>query len=1432
MTQSSTNNVYMPFTPKGEASFNTVGLFTYLRTYARRKDDSDPNSLIESWEECLTRVVLATNNQLNVGFTNEEQQELFDLLYNLKCSVAGRFLWQLGTRTVDTNGLLSLQNCFQQDTKFWTSEGLKSFKDFNNGDKVVIRGKNKWMDATVLSFGEQQLYELTLGTKGAHRKIYTTANHRWLAKTKVGDGVFNFKEKLTTELRSGWTLQTFAKRTNFNRIEMCAVGIQHGIVFGDGHKLSNVDCCGITLCGDKKQDLSPYFFSVRKDNNMITGLPCTWKDLPSLTMNKEYLYGFLAGLFATDGSISNSSCMSMSSANISVLEWIKNAFMKLDVLTGPIKLLRETNPFNGEYNPCYSILIYRYHLPQEFFIRESQRSRFKSVSGNQNWKVIDVKPTNRVETVWCVSEPIYEEFTLEDGILTKNCSSVVIDEPVEPFKWAMNFLMLGAGVGFRVLPEDVAKLPIVKNALITRKDTHDADHIVPDSREGWIGLLGKVLKAHFYSGKSFSYSCVLLRSKGAPIKGFGGLASGPEVLCEGMSKISDILNKRVGKQIRPIDALDIMNIIGMIVVSGNVRRSALLALGDCKDEEYLRAKRWDLGNVPNYRAYSNNSVICNDIEDVLNNDEFWQGYEGNGEPYGLINLDLMRSCGRLGETQYPDPNVACVNPCCFHEDTLIAVADGRNAVTIKQLADEDKDVPVYSMNPVTGEIEIKWGRAPRVSGHNQKLLRIVLDNDSFIDVTPFHKFYTMDGREVRADELIQGDSLPKFYKASYKSRDEQSYYNVRTQAFWNDRTQTNYGTGEHILIGKFFHAEEWDMAQQLYVESNMENRLKPIVHHKDHNKTNNSPENLEIISWGEHSAEHASDRVFSEEGRKNLSEKMKKQKKEWDVKNADSFEIESGLRTIRISDTQVDVILTCEGCKEEFQVPKRKRGISYCSTRCSNICKNAIASSLKSNRIVRDSNAYKNFQKQIEVYESLGKDVQKKQWELECKERGVSFRFQTSTPNKWIAKNWVDFKARVVNEKFKKEQWHKQIMTYKDLQQNGDVTQEEWEIECGNRGIVYSFILDTDDNYCARNWEDFQQLADDYNHRVKSIIELDGEHTVYNMTIEDNHTMSIITHIEKDENGNIVKYTGVQAKNSEQNLESGESCCLAELYLPNISTRDELFLCAKYLYRICKHSLTLPCADSKKTEEIVHRNMRMGLGVTGYLQATEEQRSWLSSCYEMLREFDNEYSNSKGFPRSIKLCTVKPSGTLSLLAGVTSGVHPGFARYYIRRVRIASESPLVTLAKKNGYPVEFVRNFDGTNNHDTMVISFPYSLPEGTILAKECTAVQQLEFAKRLQTEWSDNSISITCYYRRGELDSIKEWLRINYNHSVKSVSFLLHSDHGFDQAPLEEITKEVHDEMVRVSKPIKSTEGICYVEKDEEYIGESECVGGSCPVK
>jgi ribonucleoside-diphosphate reductase alpha chain/ribonucleoside-triphosphate reductase len=155
-----------------------------------------------------------------------------------------------------------------------------------------------------------------------------------------------------------------------------------------------------------------------------------------------------------------------------------------------------------------------------------------------------------------------------------------------------------------------------------------------------------------------------------------------------------------------------------------------------------------------------------------------------------------------------------------------------------------------------------------------------------------------------------------------------------------------------------------------------------------------------------------------------------------------------------------------------------------------------------------------------------------------------------------------------------------------------------------------------------------------------------------------------------------------------------------------------------------------------------------------------------------------------------------------------------------------SSSELVKVARSHGYHVEPVRNFDGTEDHGTSVVSFPCSFPEGTVFAGDVTAVYQLDVIKRLQEEWSDNAVSVTIYYRKEELPQIKQWLSENY-FNVKSVSFLLHNDHGFDQAPMEEITKEQYEEMAAKVTPITSL-----VSLNMDDVDIQDCEGGACPVR
>ena len=244
------------------------------------------------------------------------------------------------------------------------------------------------------------------------------------------------------------------------------------------------------------------------------------------------------------------------------------------------------------------------------------------------------------------------------GVALNNCWFVTSEDWMN-FVTAQDLLMLGGGVGMSVEHRFTSKLPkIKKNVRVIHRATKDAMFIVPDSREGWCELIRRTLEAFFVTGKSFEYSTVCIRGAGERINGFGGTASGPIPLITLVEKLCGILQAREGRNIRPIDAMDILCAIGEMVVAGNVRRSAIIILGDAFDKEYLKAKRWDLGPIPNQRDKANLSVVCDDVEDL--HPLFWQTYE-KGEPFGIVNRANIQAFGRMGEKR--KDSAIGVNPC-------------------------------------------------------------------------------------------------------------------------------------------------------------------------------------------------------------------------------------------------------------------------------------------------------------------------------------------------------------------------------------------------------------------------------------------------------------------------------------------------------------------------------------------------------------------------------------------------------------------------------------------------------------------------------------------------------------------------------------------------------------------------------------------------
>lgn len=239
-----------------------------------------------------------------------------------------------------------------------------------------------------------------------------------------------------------------------------------------------------------------------------------------------------------------------------------------------------------------------------------------------------------------------------------NCGFVsttnLANDFAEPFCWLMDMLMMGCGIGF-----DTRGAGQVR---IQAPDVSHVVHVVPDTREGWVELIRRVLNS--FVGKdtfpaSVDYSEV--RKLGAPLKTFGGTASGPGPLMDLVASLQQLLCRRVGDLITSVDITDICNLIGRCVVAGNIRRSSELALGSPDDIKFLGMKDPDVypEELRGWRWASNNSVSA-----TVGMDYSGIGWltAKNGEP-GYIWLDSARKYGRMGDERYPDPGVMGFNPC-------------------------------------------------------------------------------------------------------------------------------------------------------------------------------------------------------------------------------------------------------------------------------------------------------------------------------------------------------------------------------------------------------------------------------------------------------------------------------------------------------------------------------------------------------------------------------------------------------------------------------------------------------------------------------------------------------------------------------------------------------------------------------------------------
>jgi ribonucleoside-triphosphate reductase (thioredoxin) len=264
----------------------------------------------------------------------------------------------------------------------------------------------------------------------------------------------------------------------------------------------------------------------------------------------------------------------------------------------------------------------------------------------------------------------------------------------------------------------------------------------------------------------------------------------------------------------------------------------------------------------------------------------------------------------------------------------------------------------------------------------------------------------------------------------------------------------------------------------------------------------------------------------------------------------------------------------------------------------------------------------------------------------------------------------------------------------------------------------------------------------------------------------------------------------------EQTLESYELCNLVETFPSRHADLNEYLHTIKYAYLYAKAVTLLPTHDPR-TNAVMMRNRRIGVSQTGIVENIQKvgfraHIDWCETAYQRIRHWDSLYSDWLCVPRSIKVTTVKPSGTVSLLPGCTPGIHFPHAEFYLRRVRVSKSSDIWPIMEEAGYLVEP----DAYERQNTMVISFPVHEPHFVKRKQDVSIWEQLELAAAMQAKWSDNAVSVTVTVRPEEARDLPMALAM-YEKRLKTVSFLpLRGDQIYAQAPYEEITREQYEKL------------------------------------
>ncbi len=503
------------------------------------------------------------------------------------------------------------------------------------------------------------------------------------------------------------------------------------------------------------------------------------------------------------------------------------------------------------------------------------------------------------------------------------------------------------------------------------------------------------------------------------------------------------------------------------------------------------------------------------------------------------------------------------NPCSVG-DTLVSVADGRNFVSIKQLAEEGKDIPVYSLDN-NGKLVIRTMRNPRITGYNKQIYKVTLEGGHTIRVTGNHKFRLKDGSYVETKDLKFGDSLHILTK--YQSSIEEIFPSSNSRSsdyYWLNNGEFKSNKSEHRFI--------YEQLNNTKIETGN------VIHHRDFNSLNNNLNNLNLMTKEEH------DKYHSEfiKGEKNPYHKMSD---EWKFNFAShKGETNSNFSGISNDEIKNHAILLTKKLNRRFS---KKDWIEYAKeynlpqyfSDCRKfnviLLSKLVASELNIEFIHNDPRLVKSYQNalnnnyntkiedNIVFVEKICENCNKPFW-IDYQRREISFCSHECALNHINTNgNIKNKRSKSINDTYNnkgQDNKYNQLKIFKDLEfkLNRAPLLKEWEENCKNNNIPYR--LNT--KYGFKSFSELKNESEYFNHKVISV-ELDGFEDVYNGTVDEFHNFFSGGFQELTKSGK-PKYLSInQLQCGEIPLNPYDSCRLLAInlysYVENPFTKDAKF---------------------------------------------------------------------------------------------------------------------------------------------------------------------------------------------------------------------------------------------------------------------------------